>query len=150
MQRFGVKFHHIRKANIYYMEIKIKTSLLILLLTSLSLCKMGCESENVNDMSQLMKNWTRSYEDETPGKMMFRPSDFKEFTPRRYRQVIQFGNNYKCVYSVLAPNDAHLMAVGTWYYNEAEKFIIIRNAENEILYNYKVDILEKNKLVVTN
>ena len=61
MQRFGVKFHHIIKANIYYMEIKIKTSLLILLLTSLSLCKMGCESENVNDMSQLMKNWTRSY-----------------------------------------------------------------------------------------
>ena len=54
MQRFGVKFHHIIKANIYYMEIKIKTSLLILLLTSLSLCKMGCESENVNDMSRLM------------------------------------------------------------------------------------------------
>lgn len=132
------------------MEIKIKTSLFVVLIVSLSLSKMGCESENVNDRGKLMKSWTRSYEEETAGMMMFRPSDFKEFAPSRYRQVIQFENNNKCVYSVLAPNDAHFMAAGTWYFNETEKNIEIRNAENEILYDYKVVILEKNKLVVAN
>ena len=53
------------------MEIKIKTSLFVVLIVSLSLSKMGCESENVNDRGKLMKSWTRSYEEETAGMMMF-------------------------------------------------------------------------------
>ena len=87
----------------------------------------------------LKKNWTRSYEEETSnGIQIYRPSEYKEFPPSRYRQVIGFEENNVCRYLVLADNDAHFMEKGKWEYNEKTKIIQIYNSNSEIKYKFEV------------
>ena len=132
------------------MEMKIKTSLLILLLAVISFCKVGCDSNVENEMNLLMKTWTHSYEEDVAGKMVFRPADYTIFAPSRYRKVIQLKKDNVCYYLVLAPNDAHYMEEGKWKYSETEKKLQIRNAINELKFDYKVLRLESDILVLSN
>jgi len=112
--------------------------------------------EKVDDNAQntfLEKCWTRSYEEETSkDTLIFRPCKYKEFPPRRFREVLNFKKNNVYSYLVLAPNDAHYMkeAEGKWIYNENKKVIEFYNTNLEVTHKIEVIELTDNLLKVIN
>ena len=95
----------------------------------------------------LQKSWSRSYEEEISKEIqIYRPSNYKEFPPSRYRQVFEFEANNVCKYLVLAENDGHYMENGKWEYDESTKIIKIFSSTSEILYEFKVVELTNNLL----
>lgn len=130
------------------MEIKIKTSLLLVLIVLLSSGKVSCKEDTLNEKNMLIKSWVHSYEEDTDVQMVYRPIDAREFPPSRYRQVLIFDENNRCRYLVLAPDDGHYFEQGSWYYKETEKTIIIKNAQEEIKYSLKVVRLGSDILAV--
>jgi hypothetical protein len=87
----------------------------------------------------LQKSWSRSYEEEISKEIqIYRPSNYKEFPPSRYREVFEFEANNVCRYLILAENDGHYMENGKWEYNESTKIIKIFNSNSEIKYEFEV------------
>ena len=87
----------------------------------------------------LRKSWSRSYEEEISKEIqIYRPSNYKEFPPSRYREVFEFEANNVCRYLILAENDGHYMENGKWEYNESTKIIKIFNSNSEIKYEFEV------------
>ena len=132
------------------MEIKIKTFLLIALIAGIMMLKTGCESNVENERNVLNKTWTHSYEEDVADRLIYRPIDYAQLAPSRYRQVIQLNRNTICNYSVLAPNDAHYMEQGKWTYSESDKKLQLRNATNELKFDFIVVRLESDLLVLSN
>lgn len=98
----------------------------------------SCEKENeVIASSLLNKTWFASYEETTPEEIeIYRPGTHDDFPPSRYRQSFYFNVNNVCEYSVLAANDAHYVARGSWEYDEKTKIIRIYNSESEKIYEF--------------
>jgi hypothetical protein len=87
----------------------------------------------------LQKSWSRSYEEEISKEIqIYRPSNYKEFPPSRYREVFEFEANNVCRYLILAENDGHYKENGKWEYNESTKIIKIFNSNSEIKYEFEV------------
>lgn len=102
----------------------------------------NCEHNDDSDAikkSLLEKSWIQSYEEKTSEAIeIFRPSDYKEFPLSRYRQIFHFYENKICDYRVLAANDGHYMASGSWMLNSQKNTITIYNSENKVLYVWEV------------
>ena len=99
------------------------------------------------------KSWTHSSEESVDGEFdIYRPSNYKEFPPRRFRQVFIFKDNKLCDYLTLSPNDAHFMKNGSWDYDEKTNIMSIYNENSEKLYEFKVMELNDTllKLKVNN
>ena len=103
---------------------------------------MTLSFSNCNEITpevSLQKSWSRSYEEEISKEIqIYRPSNYKEFPPSRYREVFEFEANNVCKYLILAENDGHYMENGKWEYNESTKIIKIFNSNSEIKYEFEV------------
>jgi len=103
---------------------------------------MAMSFNNCNEITPevfLQKSWSRSYEEEISKEIqIYRPSNYKEFPPSRYRQIIDIEPNNTCKYLVLAKNDGHYMENGKWEYDESTKIIKIFNSNSEITYEFEV------------
>lgn len=114
--------------------------ILLIVISSSILAITGCEKNNeIIQISFLENSWTQSYEEKTSEEIeIYRPSDYKNFSFSRYRQIFNFHDNDVCEYLVLAANDGHYMESGNWEYSEKTNIIIIFNSNSEILYEFEV------------
>lgn len=120
-------------------------------LFSLFFCE-SCASakENLNPDSDLLLNcWRHAYEEETgPEEKVYRPCDYTNFPPSRYRATYEFLAEGACRYSVLAPNDAHYMESGSWVYLEEEGQVQLFNSSNELVETLDVLGLKADRLTI--
>ncbi len=107
-------------------------------------CEKDAQTDDI-DISLLEKKWVQSYEESYD---TYRPSDYKDFPPSRYRQVFTFKKNNVCSYRVLAPNDAHYYAEGLWKFNKKDNILKVINSESKVLYRYKIVELSEDILRV--
>ena len=87
----------------------------------------------------LMGCWMHAYEEEKgeSGKI-YRPCDFRDFPPSRFRDSMEFMIRGECSYKVLASNDAHHMAAGRWEYLEATKQVKIYDADGKVVKSLQI------------
>lgn len=111
----------------------------------------GCNSaeSQITDtifIEQLEKEWKHSREEETDSIQIYRPSNYMEFSPSRYRQVYAFADSGYCKYLALAPNDAHYFLDGTWVYNEELQTVSISDSLQQVIRSFKIITLTKKLL----
>ena len=108
----------------------------------------GCEKDSdAIQISLLEKSWTQSYEENiSESYIIYRPSDYKDFPPSRYRQVYIFRDNKNCEYLILAPNDAHYMENGNWEYDAKNNIIKVMNSDFIVLYEFEIIELKDDLL----
>lgn len=101
---------------------------------------VSCEKDDeVDQISLIDQKWIESYEEKTSEEIeIYRPGHYEDFPPSWYRQFFFFKNNNVCEYSVLAPNDGHYTASGSWAYTERTKIIKIFSSDSEILYEFQI------------
>ena len=105
-----------------------------------------CDQEKVSDLDLIKGSWIHSREeDDENSYLIYRPSDYKEFPPSRFRQYFEFKDNHVCSYLVLAPNDAHYIQEGVWEYNESTNIIKIMS-ETDIIFEFQILELKKSVL----
>ncbi len=117
---------------------------LIILSFLLISCEKDNEIQNIQ-VSFLKQTWLHSYEE---SYNIYRPNDYKDFSPSRYRQSFTFKDNNICSYSVCAPNDAHYDENGKWNLNTDSNILEIRNSKSKVLYKFKIIDLNKNLLKI--
>ncbi len=110
----------------------------------------SCQKKNDIDTIQpaLFKNtWIESYEENPSHDIrIYRPDDYKEFPPARFRQVFDFKTHNDCHYLVLAPNDAHYMTEGVWTYENSNRVLTILNPDSEVAHRFEVIELKEDLL----
>ncbi|HMQ48251.1 MAG TPA: hypothetical protein PKA00_14900 [Saprospiraceae bacterium] len=125
-------------------------SLLLPLLATgfMASCETG-KNTLVTADSLLINCWTHSYEEESGGvEKIYRPCDYQEFPPSRYRNTYIFKENNVCEYLTLAPNDAHTTSNGTWAYSKTDNKLIIKQENGVVLAELGVLELAADKLVL--
>ena len=110
----------------------------------------ACNITNGIKQTDLIGCWTDSMEENNPNDSIriFRPCDFKEFPPSRFRFKMELKNDEKCTWLYLAPNDAHKMMAGTWNYKRDTKTLRIFNAQNEEVKMFQISEKEENLLKI--
>ena len=110
----------------------------------------SCNKDNETIQRSLLENsWTHSYEESIPGQIeVYRPTNYKEFPPLRFRQIFNFKSNNLCDYLVLSPNDGHYLKNAFWDFDEKANIIKIYTKNSEVLYRYEVIELRDNLLKI--
>ena len=122
--------------------------LLVFLSTTTFSCHLNKDIKPNAD-SLLINCWKHAYEEETPGDLkVYRPCDFMEFPPSRYRSTYIFKDNNACDYLELSPNDAHFFSTGRWEYNAETGILLIKDKNDMVLTTFAVVELAADKLVV--
>ena len=118
----------------------MKKLFILSLVFVLSMFISGCDkNDELIQTSFLKMKWIESYEENTFEEIeIYRPGDHEDFPPSRYRQVFYFDDNKELEYSVLASNDAHYMARGSWEFNEKTNILKIYNSDFEKIYEFEV------------
>ena len=100
--------------------------------------------------SQLLVNcWTHSHEEELyDGIRIYRPCDFKDFGPSRYRDKIDLAIDRTASYTVLSPVDAHTTEEGGWRYFSDEGILRILDNDGKFVRDYEIVELLEDKLSV--
>lgn len=123
--------------------------LILLTIAFVSVMMFTCceESNDTIQKSMLEKGWTQSFEEKSSeGIEIYRPSDYRDFSISRYRQIFNFYENNICDYRVLAANDGHYMESGSWEFNGQTNIITIFNSKLEVLYEWEVIELKSKVL----
>ena len=88
----------------------------IIMMMVLGIFVSGCAEIGVKDEPaqradnvDFYQHWVNSYEEQTDGSLVFRPSGSREFPASRFRMEYVFNKNGSCRYKLLMPNDAHRM-----------------------------------------
>lgn len=109
----------------------------------------GVSQSNTIQKSYLTKCWSDSREENKEGSSttIYRPCDFKNFPPSRFRFKVELNEGGSCKYLHLASNDAHYMAPGTWSYNERDQYLEIADQKGNLIKRWKIlnlqnDIME--------
>ncbi len=95
-----------------YRNKMVQVSLLCLLLGMLSACSdfdLGGEPKQRTDNVNFYQHWVNSYEEQTPGNLVFRPAGSREFPESRFRMEYLFNTDGSCQYKFLSPTDNHRM-----------------------------------------
>lgn len=118
----------------------MKKIIILTLLFAAGVIITGCKNNhNTIQKSLLEKSWTQSSEESMPGEFeVYRPSDYKELPPSRYRQIFNFRDNDLCEYLVLEANDRHTLKNGSWEFDEKTNILKISNENFEVLYEFEV------------
>jgi hypothetical protein len=121
----------------------------ILLFILLAFNSCGTQKQTSgNELAPLYNCWVDSREEMEDGssKLIYRPCDYKDFAPSRYRQRLEFQENGHAAALKLAPNDAHYMVSGSWSYDKEQKTITVRDEPGNPILKYKVLSLSKDRM----
>ncbi len=125
--------------------------LIVILSTALVIASCKKNNDDTILISLLEKSWTQSYEENTSESYnVYRPSDYKDFPPSRFRQVFNLKENNICDYLVLALNDGHYMENGNWEYDEKTNIIKIMNKDLIVLYEFEIIELKNDLLKLSS
>lgn len=115
------------------MRIIAFTVLLVLFLQSCSE-EQGCNTEDFTNIQ-----WVQQVESSLPsGQEQFIVDEGQKFEPSRFRQIFFFRSDHSCSYKVLAPNDAHYEAAGTWSYETTSQELTIFDDAHLPLFRYQL------------
>jgi hypothetical protein len=123
-----------------------------LLLAFIFLCN-SCATQrhtSASEISALYNCWTDSREENPEGAKtyIYRPCDFKDFTPSRYRHRIEFKANGECSSLKLSPTDAHYMAPAKWTYNKDQKIVTVKDETDAVIFKFKIVSLSKDRMEI--
>lgn len=122
-----------------------------LIIALLFILHAGCGAgQNSSKIEKIIGCWTDSYEEYNSGSepSIYRPCDFKNFPPSRFRAYFELRADGSCTYLMLAPNDAHKSREGTWNYDKNSKELTIRNASRNIEKQYVLVNISDNLLTI--
>ena len=131
----------------------MRKDIILTLFVAIGLSITSCSNiSKVAHSPMLEKSWTHVTEESSEQYDLYRPSDYKEFPPSRFRQVFDFKENGVCEYLFLEPTDRHTMRTGKWNLDEKTNTIKVYDQDSVLLYQFEVvemgeDIL---KLKATN
>ena len=116
-------------------------SLLVLIFSSFTTCVENPETK-------LLGCWTHSIEENAASSVsnIFRPCDFKEFSPSRFRFSFELMKAGKCQILMVGSTDAHYMANGTWEFDKKTNILEFFNAEGNSHRKYEVIKFGENLL----
>ncbi len=102
------------------------------------------------DKSLLIGCWTDSREENVGDTdiSIYRPCEYKEFPPSRFRFTMELRENNECSWLYLAPNDAHHMKEGTWMYEEKDATLVIFDENQNEIKRFKIEFLDEDILKV--
>jgi hypothetical protein len=108
-------------------------SLVIFTFSGFSTCIEKAESE-------LLGCWVNSREESKVPSVstIFRPCDFKEFPPSRFRFTFELMKAGKCKIGMVGPTDAHYMENGTWAFDKKTNLLELFNAEGNSHRKFEV------------
>lgn len=94
---------------------------------------IGCNNDKLSK-DLLIGSWTNSFEEQEPesGILIYRPTEFKEYSPSWYRNTFSLNSDSTCDYLVLAANDGHFFEKGTWNYDEKTNILTITYTQREM------------------
>ncbi len=106
---------------------------------------VGCSSpsspivhtEVVLQQEYLTQHWVHSREEAAADSKVevFRPTDYKEFPPSRFRKQYIFNEGGDCLWYYLAPNDGHHFRPGTWAFDTDEADLLyIQEGDQRVIY----------------
>lgn len=125
---------------------KILIQSFLILIVALTSCTKQIDDINTNS---LMGRWVRSMEEETDDNLyVFRPHDFKEFAPSRFRFFMVLKLNNECDYFVCHPTDMHYVEQGFWDLNQLNNIIFLYDNEMKKFAEYEIISFDHNKLIV--
>ncbi len=119
----------------------------ILTLSACSIFSDGDNSSSDINLEYLNQHWVHSYEEESQESdvNIFRPNDYKEFPPSRFRMQYIFEEDGSCEWFYLAPDDGHHFRSGNWrLVAENNEDIIIERDEDLLRYR----IIELNEEIL--
>ena len=94
------------------------------------------------DSNKLLGCWAHSYEEEAGEQnRKFRPCDFQEFGPSRFRRKIELAEGGLCQYLALSRTDKHAMKSGSWTLGD-DNVLTILDANKTVVYQWRVMQLE--------
>jgi len=116
-------------------------SLVIFVVSGFSTCVENQEKE-------LLGCWANSREESKVPSVstIFRPCDFKEFPPSRFRFKFELMKAGKCEISMVGPTDAHYMENGTWAFDKKTHLLELFNGEGNSHRKFEVLNLGENLL----
>ena len=129
----------------------MKPGFLLIGMASILLCFSCKKSSEDLGPAFLINCWIHSYEEENnvpDVPAIFRPCDYKDFGPARYRHKINLKADNQAEYLVLSPNDAHYTEEGTWEFDDVNSILRIRDQSGEIFYEYQVVEIQEDKLLL--
>jgi len=101
---------------------------------------------NQTNSDDLYQHWIHSSEEQkTDGEQIFRPKDYKEFPPSRFRMQYIFRKNGECEWYFLSPDDNHRFKTGTWRIDPDDKNIL-QITKDGTTETYRIKELTKNLL----
>jgi hypothetical protein len=125
---------------------RISTEALAVLLVPLvlSACSWHVGPGDV-DRDELYQHWVHSREEDRGDTLVYRPAGSAEFPPSWFRMRYTFHEDGTVDWLWLAPNDAHQLRQGTWWFDEDDRDVIHVQQDEETL-TYR--ILKLNRLIL--
>jgi len=94
------------------------------------------------DSNKLLGCWTHSYEEEAGEQnRKFRPCNFQEFGPSRFRRKIELKEEGQCQYLALSRTDKHTMKRGSWTLGD-DNVLIVTDVNKKVVYQWRVMQME--------
>lgn len=125
--------------------------LYVCMLATVFSCTQKSGNQEAQATATLINCWTNSYEENAADAVdieVYRPCNFKEFPPSRFRMKFDLQKNNVCEYSVLAPNDAHKTSTGTWEYQTNSATLLIKDENDTVVHKFKVMEAQADKLLL--
>ncbi len=118
------------------MQHKVNLTALLMLtfivICSALCCTAGKSSNSAAEINPDLCNcWMHSREEQESNSddRIFRPCDYKEFPPSRFRQSYTFNSDGSCKYLFLAPTDGHYNKDATFTFDNESKELVIKKKE---------------------
>jgi hypothetical protein len=123
---------------------------LLFLLIALSNSCATQKNAGSSDITALYNCWTDSREETKEGDttLIYRPCDFREFAPSRFRHRMELKANGEASSLKLAPTDAHYMVPAKWTYDKAQKIVTVKDESETVIMKFKVVSLAKDRLEI--
>jgi hypothetical protein len=108
------------------------------------------KNTSATDITLLYNCWTDSREETKEGDTTFiyRPCDFKDFTPSRFRHRMELKQNGEGSSLILAPTDAHYTVPTKWAYDKDQKIVTVKDESGKVILKFKVVALAKDRLEI--
>ena len=96
--------------------------------------------------------WTNSYEENQSfeNNQVYRPCDYKEFPPSRFRFIMDLKSDNTCEYLNLSTNDGHQMTSGHWSFDKKTETITIQDKNEKEIKKLIVKKAQKDIVVLEN
>jgi len=132
-----------------YKNLKFKQMKKTILLIAIIFSFISCYSQKHKiTKSDIIGCWVHSNEECNPDSAftVYRPCDYKELPPRRFRYKVEFKKGKNCSWLALSPSDKHEMQDGKWKYKAKEQKIEIFDKSGTLVKTFHLIKISKDMM----